>query len=87
MKIRELLTLSFVIDATLRLGLELGSDAIEKLVQALAGSTWGTSHDAWRVAVIHGDGVYVLVLTSWWRAADSSGLVALLLRGSMRRWC
>ena len=49
------LTLALVVDAALRLGLELGADAVEQLVQALAGAALGTAHDAGRV-VVHGGG-------------------------------
>jgi len=48
------LTLSFIVDAALRLGLELCPDAVKKLVQTLAGATGRTAHDAGRIAVIHG---------------------------------
>jgi len=51
------LTLAFVVDTALRLGLKLGADAVEQIVEALAGPTRGPAHDAGRVAVVHGHGM------------------------------
>lgn len=47
-------TLALVVDAALRLGLKLGADAVEQLVQALAGPALGHHGARGRVAVVHG---------------------------------
>lgn len=57
---RDALTLAFVVDVALRLGLELGADAVEQVVEALAGPARGSAHDARRVAVVHGHGMDAL---------------------------
>lgn len=49
--------LPLVVDAALRFGLEFSSDAVEQVVQTLAGPALGPAHDAGRVAVIHGHGM------------------------------
>jgi hypothetical protein len=45
--------LAFVFDAALGLGLKLGLDAVEKLVEALGRADLGASHDTGRI-VVHG---------------------------------
>lgn len=52
----SVLTLAFVVDAALRLCLELGPNVVEQLVEALGWADLGAPHDAGRrVAVVHGD--------------------------------
>src|SRR5262245_44929709 len=52
----DVLTLPLVVNATLRLRLELGADLVQQLVQALAGGASRRDAARRRVAVIHGDG-------------------------------
>jgi hypothetical protein len=48
------LTLTFVVNATLRFRLELSPDVVEKLIEALSWTGWGSPHDAGRwVTVVH----------------------------------
>ena len=54
------LTLAFIFDTALGLGLELGLDAVEQLVEALGWAGLGTAHDT-RGIVVHGRDVYALV--------------------------
>jgi hypothetical protein len=56
-KVRSL-TLAFIIDAALRLGLKLGPDLVQQLIQALAGVDLGAAHHARRwVSVVHRGGL------------------------------
>lgn len=48
------LTLAFIVNAALRLGLKLGPDVVEQLVQALAGPALRHHGARGRIAVIHG---------------------------------
>jgi hypothetical protein len=54
----RMLTLVFIFDTALRLGLKLGSDIVQKLVQALAGAALRAPQDTGRVAVVHGCSLY-----------------------------
>lgn len=51
---RERLTLAFVVDATLGFSLKLSPDAVQKLIQALAGTALRAPNDTGRVTVVHG---------------------------------
>jgi hypothetical protein len=59
----ESLTLAFIVDAPLGLGLELSPDVVEQLVQALRRAHLGPSQcTGWRVAVVHRRGLRARVL-------------------------
>jgi hypothetical protein len=53
---RSSLTLALVVDAALRLGLKLGPDVVQQLIEALGWPNLGAPHHAGCVAVVHGGG-------------------------------
>jgi len=55
------LTLAFIFDTALGLGLEFRLDAVEQLVEALGWAGLGTAHDTLGV-VVHGGDVYAYAL-------------------------
>lgn len=55
------LTLAFVVDAALRLGLKFGLDVVQQLVEALGRANLRAPHHAgWWVSVVHRGGFHAI---------------------------